>query len=84
MPSIIMYRLMTQSHIRTYLNMQGYPGAQQNYFTNSIVLVVDPELTRDNPVELKYLKLARSNRLRNLLDRDLKPNSLELKQLTVC
>ena len=34
-------------------------------------------------MELKYLKLARSNRQRNLLDRDLKPNNIELKQLTV-
>lgn len=59
-----------------------YTGNQQPYNTHTIVLVVDPELTRDNPVELKYLKLARSNRTRNLLDRDLKPNNLELKQLT--
>jgi phosphatidylinositol 3-kinase len=60
----------------------NYQGHQQFYYTNSIVLVVDPELTRENPVELKYLKLARSNRQRNLLDRDLKPNNIELKQLT--
>lgn len=59
-----------------------YQGHVQPFMTNSVVVVVDPELTKDNPVELKYLKLARSNRMRNLLDRDLKPNNLELKQLT--
>eukprot|EP01112_Ceratiomyxa_fruticulosa_P019366 TRINITY_DN6326_c0_g1_i1.p1 TRINITY_DN6326_c0_g1~~TRINITY_DN6326_c0_g1_i1.p1 ORF type:complete len:834 (-),score=158.90 TRINITY_DN6326_c0_g1_i1:116-2617(-) len=48
---------------------------------NTIVLVYDSELNKDNPVENKYLKLVRSNRLRNLLDRDLKPGSKEREQI---
>lgn len=46
-----------------------------------LVVVHDPELTRENPVEAKYLKLMRYNR--GLLDKDLKPDSKERAQLVV-
>ncbi|MEW5302904.1 MAG: hypothetical protein WDW36_005643 [Sanguina aurantia] len=45
-----------------------------------IVVLHDPEVGRDNPAELKAQKLARSL-TRGLIDRDLKPNSEERRQI---
>ncbi|KAL6055832.1 Phosphatidylinositol (PI) 3-kinase [Balamuthia mandrillaris] len=44
-----------------------------------LVVVHDPEMSRENPVEGKYLKLIRYNR--GLLDKDLKPDQKERTQL---
>ncbi|GIL50816.1 hypothetical protein Vafri_6947, partial [Volvox africanus] len=52
----------------------GAPGA------GSIIRLMDPEVGRDNPAELKAQKLARGLQ-RGVLDRDLKPNSEERKKL---
>lgn len=47
-----------------------------------IVMFPDPELGLENPVEQKYLKLARSShRVTNLLAQDLKPNNFEVKRI---
>ncbi|EFJ45030.1 hypothetical protein VOLCADRAFT_40672, partial [Volvox carteri f. nagariensis] len=45
-----------------------------------IIRLLDPEVGRDNPAELKAQKLARGLQ-RGVLDRDLKPNSEERKKL---
>eukprot|EP01113_Clastostelium_recurvatum_P033439 TRINITY_DN4415_c0_g1_i2.p1 TRINITY_DN4415_c0_g1~~TRINITY_DN4415_c0_g1_i2.p1 ORF type:complete len:870 (+),score=126.35 TRINITY_DN4415_c0_g1_i2:136-2745(+) len=50
---------------------------------NKIVLVHDCELNKENPAELKYLKLMRSNKARNQIDRDLKPGSKEREQIAI-
>jgi hypothetical protein len=50
---------------------------------HKLVAFDDHEMNRDNPVELKHIKLARSQR-RGLYDRDLKPNKEERARITVC
>ncbi|KAG2448608.1 hypothetical protein HYH02_006498 [Chlamydomonas schloesseri] len=46
----------------------------------ALIRLVDPEVGRDNPAELKAQKLARGLQ-RGVLDRDLKPNSEERRKL---
>lgn len=48
--------------------------------TNELVTVWDPEVGRPNPSETKQVKLARSL-TRGVIDRDLKPTSIERKEL---
>ena len=38
------------------------------------ILVIDPEITRENPVEAKHIRLGRNHRS-GPLDRDLKPDA---------
>eukprot|EP00003_Mantamonas_plastica_P029479 TRINITY_DN698_c1_g1_i1.p1 TRINITY_DN698_c1_g1~~TRINITY_DN698_c1_g1_i1.p1 ORF type:complete len:705 (+),score=236.36 TRINITY_DN698_c1_g1_i1:789-2903(+) len=47
---------------------------------SEVFTVPDPEMNRENPIETKYRKLARSVR-RGMMDRDLKPNAMERKQI---
>ena len=49
---------------------------------NAIVLQFDPDLNRDNPVEAKHRRLARSHRSETI-DRDLKPTPRIRDQLNV-
>eukprot|EP00850_Spirogloea_muscicola_P004644 SM000020S05994 [mRNA] locus=s20:381175:386922:+ [translate_table: standard] len=50
--------------------------------SKELVLVLDPEVGRQDPAELKQLKLARSL-ARGAIDRDLKPNSTERREIAV-
>lgn len=50
---------------------------------SELQIVLDPEAARDNPVENKHRKLARSHR-NGPLDRDLKPNAKIRDELNVC
>eukprot|EP00727_Mastigamoeba_balamuthi_P005824 m51a1_g1861 putative phosphatidylinositol 3-kinase (838) ;mRNA; r:628565-632039 len=52
------------------------PGAEDN-----LCAFRDPELDMENPVEAKYLKLAR-HRMANVLNKDLKPNHKELRYIS--
>ena len=45
---------------------------------NQLVLILDPEVGKQNPAENKHLKLAR-NVTRGVIDRDLKPSNSEKK-----
>lgn len=67
--------------------VQQYAGymSSANALNNSMVLVLDAELNKDNPVEAKYLKLMRPDPEGKLLpfDKYLKPNNVETKQITV-
>ena len=47
-----------------------------------MLLVADPEIARDNPIENKHRKLIRSHRS-GPLDRDLKPNAKLRDELNV-
>eukprot|EP00198_Chlamydomonas_reinhardtii_P000296 XP_001689631.1 VPS34-like PI-3-kinase [Chlamydomonas reinhardtii] len=55
-------------------------GAGSGPAGGAIIRLVDPEVGRDNPAELKAQKLARGLQ-RGVLDRDLKPNSEERRRL---
>ncbi|KAJ3092312.1 Phosphatidylinositol (PI) 3-kinase [Quaeritorhiza haematococci] len=50
------------------------PAIHPRFLDSEIAIVADPETCRDNPVENKHRKLARSHR-NGPLDRDLKPNA---------
>jgi len=50
--------------------------------TYKVIAFEDSEMNRENPVELKHIKLARSQR-RGLYDRDLKPNKEERERMNV-
>ncbi|GLC43266.1 hypothetical protein PLESTF_000410600 [Pleodorina starrii] len=56
----------------------GAPGGAAA--AGGIIRLLDPEVGRDNPAELKAQKLARGLQ-RGVLDRDLKPNSEERRKL---
>ena len=59
----------------------GPPGRPTDESNDGLVTLIDTELGRDNPAELKAQKLARSL-TRGMVDRDLKPNSDERKRIT--
>lgn len=46
-----------------------------------IILLHDPEINKENPIENKYHKLARSTK--GLNDRDLKPNVEQRREIAV-
>ncbi|KAJ3041544.1 Phosphatidylinositol (PI) 3-kinase [Rhizophlyctis rosea] len=50
------------------------PSTYPRAVDSDLILFADPEINRDNPVESKHRKLARSHR-NGPLDRDLKPNA---------
>ncbi|KAG0248334.1 Phosphatidylinositol (PI) 3-kinase [Mortierella polycephala] len=49
------------------------PSLHASSTANSIIIVEDPEISRENPVEAKHRRLVRSHR-NGPLDRELKPN----------
>lgn len=54
-----------------------------NEVVGELVTVYDPEVMRENPVEGKHRKLARSHRT-GAIDRNLKPNAKIRDELNVC
>src|SRR5690242_5502803 len=53
--------------------INSIPSLHNNGVAGSVVIVEDPEISRENPVEAKHRRLVRSHR-NGPLDRELKPN----------
>ncbi|CAG8435890.1 679_t:CDS:10 [Funneliformis caledonium] len=58
----------------TPVNGQTQPTPLSSSSESNLVLIMDPEITGENPVEAKHRRLVRSHR-NGSLDRDLKPNA---------
>ncbi|CAM6104701.1 unnamed protein product [Calypogeia fissa] len=73
--------LRTFEHPVAFQELGAHPLMQSPISSsNELVTVWDPEVGRQNPSENKQLKLARSV-TRGLIDRDLKPNMTEKKEI---
>lgn len=64
------------------VNGQTQPTLLTSSSESNMVLIVDPEINRENPVEGKHRRLVRSHR-NGPLDRDLKPDAKTRDELNV-